>query len=102
MPVIAPLAVIVLAVALIVWQTRVARRLGYKLGGDVVVRCREGHLFTTIWIPGASVKAVRLGLRRFQHCPVGNHWTLVTPVRDADLTSEDRRTAGEHHDIRVP
>jgi len=24
---------------------------GYPLGGQVVVRCREGHLFTTLWIP---------------------------------------------------
>ncbi len=41
--------------------TIVARRRGYPLGGNAVVRCRQGHLFTTIWIPGASLKAVRLG-----------------------------------------
>jgi hypothetical protein len=34
---------------------------GYRIGGNLVVRCRKGHLFTTIWIPGASVKAVRFG-----------------------------------------
>lgn len=83
----------------------VARRFdysGYRFGGDVVVRCREGHLFTTIWIPLASLKAVRLGLVRLQYCPVGDHLTFVTPVRDSDLTDEERRFAERHHDRRVP
>lgn len=79
-----------------------ARRLGYKLGGNVVVRCRRGHLFTTIWIPGASLKAVRLGWARAQRCPVGKHWTLVTPVKDSDLTEDERRIAAAHHDVRIP
>lgn len=82
--------------------TAVARKLGYRVGGDTVVRCREGHLFTTLWIPGVKVKAVDLGLARFQHCPIGNHWSLVVPVRDADLTPDQRRVADEHHDIRIP
>jgi hypothetical protein len=34
---------------------------GYPIGGKLIVRCRQGHLFTTIWIPGASLKAIRLG-----------------------------------------
>jgi len=25
---------------------------GYPIGGRLVVRCRQGHLFTTLWIPG--------------------------------------------------
>ena len=79
-----------------------ARRLGYKVGGNVVVRCRQGHLFTTIWVPGASLKAIRLGWARLQRCPVGKHWTLVTPVKDATLTQEERRRAGQHHDVRIP
>jgi hypothetical protein len=91
-----------LIIALYIGGTLVARRLGYKLGGNVVVRCRQGHLFTTIWIPGASLKAIRLGWARLQRCPVGNHWTLVTPVRDSDLTDEERRTAEQHRDIRIP
>ena len=75
---------------------------GYGVGGNVVVRCRQGHLFTTIWIPGASVKALRLGWWRFQRCPVGRHWSLVTPVRRSDLTGRERRFADKHQDIRVP
>ncbi|MGE5287051.1 MAG: hypothetical protein ACM3ML_07585 [Micromonosporaceae bacterium] len=79
-----------------------ARRLGSMPVGDVVVRCLAGHLFMTIWIPGGSFKAIRLGWFRIQHCPVGNHVTVVTPVRDSDLTDEERRIAAQYHDTRVP
>ena len=82
--------------------TLMARRRGYSVGGVSVVRCRRGHLFTTIWIPGVSVKSIRLGWYRFLYCPVGRHWTLVKPVRNADLTDDELRTAYEHQDIRVP
>jgi hypothetical protein len=57
------------------------RHYGYGLGGRVTVRCRQGHTFATTWIPGASITSVRLGWWRFQRCPVGEHWSLVTPVR---------------------
>ena len=62
---------LVLLVTGLVAGTVVARRLGYGVGGNTVVRCREGHLYTTIWIPGASLKALRLGWARLQYCPVG-------------------------------
>lgn len=89
-------------VALHALGTLIARRRGYKLGGNVVVRCRKGHLFTTIWIPGASVKSLRLGWLRLQRCPVGKHWTLVKPVREADLSKAERRRAAKYHDVRIP
>jgi hypothetical protein len=73
-----------------------------RIGGQVIVRCGAGHLFTTIWIPAASVKSVRLGWWRFQRCPVGRHFSLVTPVNPSDLTDEERRFAREHHDIKLP
>lgn len=73
-----------------------------KIGGSVTVRCRAGHLFTTIWIPAVSVKALRLGWWRVQRCPVGRHWSLVTPVNQSELTEDERRFAREHHDIRLP
>jgi len=82
--------------------TVVARRLGYNIGGNVVVRCQKGHLFTTLWLPMASLKAVRLGWYRFQRCPVGNHWSLVHPVREADLGEDELREARTRHDVRVP
>ena len=92
-------AVVVLAY---VAGTIAARRRGYPMGGSVVVRCRANHLFTTIWIPGVSAKSLRLGWYRLQRCPVGQHWTLVRPVREADLSDDDRRTAHEKHDVRIP
>jgi hypothetical protein len=73
-----------------------------RIGGNVIVRCRAGHLFTTIWIPAASVKALRLGWWRVQRCPVGKHWSLVTPVKAYELTEDERRFAREHHDVRLP
>ena len=82
--------------------TLAARKLGYEIGGNAVVRCRQGHLFTTLWIPGINLKAIDLGIARIQHCPVGRHWSLVVPVRDKDLTDEERRGAAAHHDIWLP
>ena len=66
--------------------TIVARRRGYSgLGGRTLVRCRSGHLFRTVWVPGISIKSIRLGWYRAQFCPVGRHWTLVSPVKDDDV-----------------
>jgi hypothetical protein len=78
------------------------RRLGYSVGGKTIVRCRRGHLSTTIWIPGGSLKAIRLGWGRYQRCPVGSHWSLVTPVRASDLTEEERAAACAVLDTRIP
>jgi hypothetical protein len=94
-------AVLLGVVAGTVVATVLLRRRGYGIGGDTIVRCRRGHLFTTIWIPGVSLTSVRLGWWRFQYCPVGRHWTLVVPVRAADLTDGQRRAAGVH-DLRIP
>lgn len=66
------------------------------------VRCSSGHLFTTIWIPGASVKAIRLGNRRFQRCPVGHHWTTVERLDRATTAPADLEGAAAVHDIHVP
>jgi len=93
--------VVIIAAAVLAEMAVLALR-GYRIGGNVVVRCRRGHLFTTIWVPGASLKSLRLGWWRFQHCPVARHWSIVSPVRDSDLTEEQRRIARENKDIRVP
>jgi hypothetical protein len=78
------------------------RLRGYRIGGNVVVRCRKGHLYTTIWIPGASLKALRLGWWRFQRCPVGKHWSIATPVKESVLTEEELNAARGSRDIRIP
>ena len=75
---------------------------GYPIAGNLVVRCHQGHLFTTIWVPGVSLKSVRLGWWRLQRCPVGGHWSIVTPVRESELTEADRQAASEHRDVRLP
>jgi hypothetical protein len=93
---------ILLTVAAVAVWTVVARRLGYRFGPNTVVRCRRGHLFTTIWIPGVKLKAIDLLVARVQWCPVGRHWSLVTPVRDAARTAADRQGAAAHHDVRIP
>jgi hypothetical protein len=69
---------------------------------DRPVRCSAGHLFTTIWIPLGSLKAVRLGGRRYQRCPVGGHWALVVPLDPAVVSPADLEGAAEVHDIRIP
>lgn len=91
------------AVALVgVEAVVVGRRRGSLWSIETVVRCRDGHLYTTWWIPGASLKALRLGWWRFQRCPVGLHWSLVTPAWVARLSDDERRSAGQHHDARIP
>lgn len=71
---------------------------------DTPVRCAAGHLFTTIWIPLVSLKALRLGGGRYQHCPVGHHWTTVTPLNldGAVPDPEQLAVAAKVHDIRIP
>ena len=91
---IATIAVLVaLSISVVVVNVAVQRR-GYSIPGKTIVRCSRGHLFTTTWIEGGSLKAIRLGpLTRYQRCPVGGHWSIVHPVKDEDLTDEERRTA---------
>jgi hypothetical protein len=91
-----------LVVVLLLAGTISAQRMGYRLGRNTVVRCRRGHLFTTMWIPGVSLKAVRLGRWRLQRCPVGPHWALVAPVRDSDLSEAERALAASNRDVRIP
>ena len=78
------------------------RRRGYGVGLNTTVRCRDGHVFTTIWIPGASLKAIRLGTMRLQRCPVGHHFTVVRPLKEAEITNEIREAARLHRDVPLP
>jgi len=88
--------------AVVVLEAAALRIRSGRLGGNVVVRCSRGHLFTTIWIPGGSLKSLRFGWWRYQRCPVGHHWSLVTPVKTMELTEQERRIASETRDVRVP
>ncbi len=68
---------------------------------ETVVRCNKGHLFATIWVPLGSFKAVRLGPRRYQRCPVGRHWAFVRRVNADELTPAEREAAAAVHDVHV-
>ena len=92
---------LLLAAGLLV-EPVVLRARGLPIGGDLIVRCRRGHLFTTLWIPSVSLKAMRVGWLRVQWCPVGRHFSIVTPVREPDLSPAERREARAHHDLRLP
>ncbi len=69
---------------------------------DRVVRCRDGHLFTTRWVPLMSFKAIRLGPFRLQRCPVGGHWTAVRGVDPSTLTPAELERARLVRDTSVP
>jgi hypothetical protein len=74
----------------------------YGFGRATIVLGRQGHLLSTIWIPLASFKAVRLGPWRFQRCPVGRHWTLVRPVNVSAPSPEQLQPAEVTRDVRIP
>jgi hypothetical protein len=66
------------------------------------VRCSANHVYTTIWVPLGSLKAVRLGRRRFQHCPVGRHWAWVTRLDAGSASAEELQAAARVHDTGIP
>ena len=67
-----------------------------------IVRCRQGHLFTTVWVPLASLKAIRLGPWRIQRCPVGKHFSVVRGVDESTLTPAEIEEARANRDSRIP
>jgi hypothetical protein len=60
-----------IAVAVILLEVIAIKLRGGRMGRNVVVRCQKSHLFTTIWIPGASLKSVRLGWLSANTCMRG-------------------------------
>jgi hypothetical protein len=88
-----PIAIILIVVAAtVVFMNWYMRRKGYSMPGETAVRCSKGHLFRTLWVEGGSLVSVRLGpTTRFHYCPVGKHWAIIHPVKEQDLTDEERR-----------
>ena len=68
---------------------------------DTVVRCSSGYLFTTLWFPAGSFKALRFGKARFQRCPVGHHWAVVRRADQSELSPDELAEAHEHHDLLI-
>ena len=91
-----------IGIASVIAEPLAMKLRGYPIGGKLIVRCRQGHLFTTYWLPGVSFKALRLGWWRYQRCPVGGHWSLITPVRASGLTEAERDEARSRSDIPLP
>jgi hypothetical protein len=90
------IVLLVAAAVSVVLINGIMRRRGYSIPGKTVVRCSRGHLFSTTWIEGGSLRAIKLGPKtRYQHCPVGKHWAVVHPVKEEDLSEEDRRNLAE-------
>jgi hypothetical protein len=69
---------------------------------DRPVRCSAGHVYTTIWFPLGSLKAARFGWKRWQHCPVGHHWAMVSTLDKNTATAEELAAAARVHDARIP
>lgn len=94
-----PLVLVVGAIFFVLWYYG---RDGGGPNGATIVRCQNGHLFTTIWVPLISFKAIRLGMVRIQRCPVGNHLAFVIPVRESDLTAAELQEARSYRDSELP
>ena len=92
--------IIVIVVALLAFTVGafLASRKGYTKAGQTIARCRQGHLFTTVWSARFSRKQYDLGWARIQRCPVGDHWSLVRVVDEAGLSAEDKKSAAQHRD----
>ena len=67
-----------------------------------IVRCSQGALYSTIWLPLGSLKAIRLGSTRVQRCPVHHKWERVSKVDPASLTSEELASAMATRDTSIP
>jgi hypothetical protein len=80
----------------------IARRLGHKIGRNCTLRYHQRHAFATLWFPGGKIRTNDDGAPRFGRCPLGDHSTLVIPVRDRNLTIEQRLQTAGHHDVRLP
>jgi hypothetical protein len=98
---VAPWVVLGLAVLVVIGALVAPRFRRVREALEAIVRCSQGHLYTTLWMPLGSLKAVRLEGRRYQRCPVGGHWSWVTRVDPAALSPDEIREARSHRDAAV-
>jgi len=70
-------------------------------GSRTVVKCSGGGYYETIWVPLVSLKAIRLGAKRFQRCPIHRKWEMTQRVRDDELTPQIRQAAAQYRDSGV-
>ncbi len=67
-----------------------------------IVRCSQGALYSTIWLPLGSLKAIRLGSARIQRCPVHHKWERARKVDPTSLTGEELASATATWDSAIP
>jgi hypothetical protein len=67
----------------------------------VIAQCSQGALFETLWVPRVSFKAVRLGKRRLQRCPVHRRWQFIHRIDPTTLTVEQRADAAQYRARRL-
>ncbi len=84
------LLVAILNIVFIFLSNKLMEWRGYGSGSCRIVQCSSGHRFPMMWVSGLPLTAVRVGVTRLVHCPVGNHWALVRPVKSDGWTSADR------------
>jgi hypothetical protein len=63
--------------------------------GDRILRCSDGHLFTST--EGARLfLSVHLGAKRFMRCPVDRKWRICENVQAAGLDDAEREGASHY------
>jgi len=66
-----------------------------------IVQCSGGAYYESKWVPLASFKAIRLGAKRLQRCPVHRKWEMTVRVPDDEITPVIRERAAQHRDSRL-
>jgi hypothetical protein len=64
--------------------------------GDRILRCAQGHLFTS----GEAARlfdSVHLGSKRFMRCPVDGKWGIASNVNRLDLSEQELLEARNNH-----
>jgi hypothetical protein len=79
-----------------------AKTIAHNFPMATIVRCSRGALFETIWVPLVSFKAIRLGSKRLQRCPVHARWELVQRADPSTLTPAERAEGAEHPAGPIP
>jgi hypothetical protein len=63
--------------------------------GNRILRCSDGHLFTSTESSRLLLSA-HFGPKRLMRCPVDGKWRMMENVSSKDLTEEQLREAGQH------
>lgn len=63
--------------------------------GRRILRCSDGHLFTSS--EGSRLfLSMHFGPKRLMRCPVDRKWRMMENVNSKDLTESELQEAGQH------